>query len=418
LLKQTTAAAVLSALALTVTAASADASPRPAATTESAAAITLQFPSWQATEPGYEQFYDSMIKQFETVHKNVTIHFYEVTYVNYMPTITTRISAGDAPDILVLPLTNYGAFDAQAELTPLDSYLKGSPVLTSAWAPLQKSLALHGHTYNVLAQGYSYVLFANKAILAAHHMSIPTSMPALIADSKALTGNGNYGVAIPTAEDPDNPAIAMAIVAGEGSSLVKGTSYDLTSPGVEAAFNQYRALAQYAAPGLITEQARELYFTGKAAFMIDGSYELSGIAQAATKAVNADTIMVKFPTPEQNDAVSSTLSIPASIPASHKQLAWDFIQQTTTLAAQELFVKDVEAPAPLLAANNKVAMPFGPVQAATEGGVNPVPSNTAFLENYGEISNDLETAISKLFSSNATTASVLQSLQGQLPPLK
>lgn len=379
-----------------------------------ASSVTLDFPSWQATEPGYEQFYDSMIKQFDAAHPGVKVHFYEVTYDNYMQTITTRMAAGDAPDILVLPLTNYGTFAASGQMTNLNSYLAGTDILNS-WAPLQKSLKINGKYYNVLVQGASYVLYANQQILKAHHMAMPRTVAQLITDAKQLTGNGSYGIALPTAQDPNIPNFVMALVTGQGYSALKNNTYDFTNPGVQSAVNEYRQLAKYAAPGLITEQSRQIYFSGKAAFMLDGTFELPAIKQQGTAAVAANTVMLPFPTKYQVSYVSSTLGIPASIPSADKQLVWDFIKQVTEPASQRLFVKDIEAPAPRLSVDSTGAYPFGAVQNAAARGRDIVPSQPWFVENYGEISTDLGTAMSKLLSSNASTDAVLKELEGELP---
>ena len=421
MLKRKPSASALSALVALTTLVTTAVSPLPAngqSRTHETATTVLQFPSWQENEPGYDTFYNSMVTQFEAAHPGVSIHFYEIDYVDYIPKITTLIAAGDAPDILVLPLTNYASFAANGDLTPLDSYLHGTPILSAGWAPLQDSLKVNGHYYNVLAQGFSWLMFANKAILADHHLPLPATIPQLIADAKAVTGNGTYGAEFATAEDPDNTSLALALLAGDGVPVVKGSSWSLTTPAVAGAFNQLRQLAQYASPGLLSEQAETLFMQGKSAFLLDGSYELPAIAATGTPTVKKNAVMLEFPTHFQNNAVSSTFAIPSSIPATDKKLAWDFIQQTTTLPAEKLFVKDVDAPAPLLAADSAVPMPYASVQIAGAKGVNPIPSIPKLLTNFGVITTDMDTAVSKMFSSNASTTSILQGLQSQLPSLK
>jgi multiple sugar transport system substrate-binding protein len=378
--------------------------------------VTLDFPSWQENEPGYTQFYNSMITEFEKAHKNVKVHFYEVTYDNYVQSITTRMAAGDPPDILVLPLTSYAQFAAQGDLTPLDSYLSKTDILSS-WTPLQKSLQVKGHYYNVLMQGAGFALFVNKQILAARHLSIPTTVPQLLSECKTLTGGGNYGIAMPTAQDPSAFDDASTFIVGQGNSVLNGSSYDLTSSGVESAISDYRQLASCAAPGLVSDQMRQLYFSGKAAMMFDGIFGLPNIETEGTASVKKNTVMVSFPVPHQVSYVSSTLSIPASIPSDHKQLAWDFIKQCTQPASQALFVKDVESPAPRLSADSTAKIPFASVQTAAVNGRNMIPNKPTFVENYTEIDTDFGAALSKLISSNAAVGPVLSQLQSQLPPV-
>lgn len=384
--------------------------------TSAGGSVTLDFPSWQQNEPGYTQFYQSMISQFEKAHPNVKIHFYEVTYDNYVQSITTRMAAGDPPDILVLPLTSYAQFAAQGNLTPLDSYLAKTDILSS-WSPLQKSLKVNGHYYNVLMQGAGFALFVNKQILAAHHLAIPTTVSQLLSECKAMTGGGNYGIAMPTAQDPSAFDDASTFIVGEGQSVLNGSSYNLTSPGVQTAVSQYRQLAGCAAPGLVSDQMRQLYFSGKAAMMFDGVFGLPAIESEGTASVKKNTVMVSFPVPHQVSYVSSTLSIPASIPASAKQLAWEFIEQCTRPASQALFVKDIESPAPRVSVDASAKIPFAAVQSAAVNGTNMIPDNPGFVENYTEIDTDFGAALSKLIAGNAAVGPVLSQLQAQLPGL-
>jgi multiple sugar transport system substrate-binding protein len=385
-------------------------------TSTSSGPVTLQFPSWQATEPGYEQFYKAEVTQFEKAHPNVKINFYEVTYDNFIQQMTTELSANKAPDILPLPVANYASFASQGLLANLDSDLKGTDIVSS-WTPRQKDMQVDGHYYGVLMQAAGYVLYANKQLLAAQHLPVPTTVSQLIADSKKLTGGGNYGIAMPTAQDPNIVSYASAFVVGNGDQLLSGNKYNLTDPAVVNDIDQYRQLAKYAAPGLITEQARQVYNSGKAAFLLDGIFELPAIA-SASKTIYSNTEMLKFPTPHQVTKLSSSLQIPASISSSHQKLAWEFIKQTTTPAAQTLFAKDTQTPAPRTSVNAAVAssIPFYSVQQASDNGLNIVPSATWFQKNYNEIGTDFGSAMTKLFSTSTPTASGLAALEKQLPP--
>lgn len=378
--------------------------------------VTLDFPSWQQNEPGYTQFYSSMISKFEKAHKNVKIHFYEVAYDNYVQSITTRMAASDPPDILVLPLTSYAQFAADGDLTPLDSYLNKTDILSS-WSPLQKSLQVNGHYYNVLMQGAGYALFVNKSILAAHHLSVPTTVPQLLSECKKMTGGGNYGIAMPTAQDPSAFNDASTFIVGQGQSVLNGTAYDLTNPALESDVSEYRQLASCSAPGLVSDQMRQVYFSGKAAMMFDGTFGLPSIETEGKASVKKNTAMVTFPVAHQVSYVSSTLSIPATLSATDKQLAWEFIDQCTQPASQALFAKDLQSPAPRTSVDSTSTIPFSTVQNAAVNGANMIPDNPKFVENYNEIDTDFGAALSKLIASNAAPGPVLSQLQTQLPPV-
>jgi ABC-type glycerol-3-phosphate transport system substrate-binding protein len=203
---------------------------------------------------------------------------------------------------------------------------------------------------------------------------------------------------------------------GNGDQLVANNKYNLTDPRVVNDIDQYRQLAKYAAPGLISEQARQLYNAGKAAFLLDGIFEQPAIA-AASKTVSADTEMAKLPMPNQVTKLSSSLQIPATTSSSHQKLAWDFIQQVASPASQTEFAKDTQTPAPRTSVNAPAAssIPFANVQQASDNGLNIVPDDAWFQKNYGEIGTDFGAAMTKLFTSNASTASVLGDLEKQLP---
>jgi multiple sugar transport system substrate-binding protein len=376
---------------------------------------TLQFPSWQATEPGYQQFYQAQVAEFEKSHPKVKIHFYEVTYDNFIQQMTTQISANKAPDILPLPVANYAAFASNGFLANLDGDLKGTDI-PSSWTPGQKSLQINGHYYGVLAQAAGYVLYVNKKLLAAKHLSVPKTVPELLAAGKALTGDGNYGIAMPTAQDPNIVSYASAFVVGNGDQLVANNAYNLTDPRVVNDIEQYRQVAKYAAPGLISEQARQIYNSGKAAFLLDGIFELPAIA-AANKSVYAKTEMVKLPMPHQVTKLSSSLQIPATVSGERQKLAWEFIKQVASPASQTAFAKATQTPAPRTSVNAAVAssIPFADVQQASDNGVNIVPNVAWFQKNYGEIGTDFGSAMTKLFTTNASTAAVLGDLEKQLP---
>jgi ABC-type glycerol-3-phosphate transport system substrate-binding protein len=133
--------------------------------------------------------------------------------------------------------------------------------------------------------------------------------------------------------------------------------------------------------------------------------------------VYANTEMLKLPMPNQVTKLSSSLQIPATISQQHKQLAWEFIKQVTSPAAQAEFARDTQTPAPRTSVNAAVAasIPFYSVQQASDNGLNIVPSATWFQKNYGEIGTDFGSSMTGLFTSNAPAASALASLEAQLP---
>ena len=112
--------------------------------------------------------------------------------------------------------------------------------------------------------------------------------------------------------------------------MLNGTAYDLTNPALESDVSEYRQLASCSAPGLMSDQMRQVYFSGKAAMMLDGTFGLPSIETEGKASVKKNTAMVTFPVAHQVTYVSSSLQIPATLSATDKQLAWEFIEQVTT----------------------------------------------------------------------------------------
>lgn len=408
-----TATSVAAALAGGVGGAAAASRPQ---TRPHASAVTLDFPSWQANEVGYDTWYNLMIKEFEKQHPGVTVHFYEVPFTSYVQTITTRLAAGDAPDILVLPERDYSAFASAHDLLNLSPLLAKTNIVKS-WTPAQQEMLFNGKYYGLLMQDVGYVLFANKQLLAAKGLSVPKTYSQLLSDAKALTGNGNYGIAMPTAQDPNLFFYASMFVTGNGQQWAKGKKYLLTDPAVVKDINQWRTLARYAAPGLQTSQDRTLYFGGKAAFMIDGAFELPAVAAEGTAAVKAHTVVAPLPVKHQVGELSSSIQIPASVSGEKRKLAWEFIQLLARRGSQVAFVKALKTPAPMVAADQgqKKSIPFQSAQIAAATGTPVMPSEIWFQNNFNNISTAIDGGLTQMLSSSAPTGSILKSLVGQLP---
>ena len=65
--------------------------------------IVLEFPSWQATEPGFQEFWEEAVAEFENRHENVRINLYQVPFDSYVDTLTTLYAAENAPQITHIP---------------------------------------------------------------------------------------------------------------------------------------------------------------------------------------------------------------------------------------------------------------------------------------------------------------------------
>src|SRR5690554_2973714 len=151
--------------------------------------ITLDMPSWQATEPGTSDWFNALIDEFERQNPGVTIDFSHEPFAGYNDKMVTRFAAGDTPDILHLPAANFMIYAQEGWLAPLDDRLaeSNSPVLTE-WTPVQSSCQYEGQTLCVIVLGYGYVLGWNEAQFQEAGLSgPPTTSEELIEYARQLT---------------------------------------------------------------------------------------------------------------------------------------------------------------------------------------------------------------------------------------
>src|SRR5262245_29141297 len=102
-------------------------------------AVTLEFPSWQAQEPGFAEWWREAIAAFEQSHPGVRVNFFSIPFAQYINTMVTRFTGNNPPDIVHLPARNMAQFAAQGWLAPLDDLLAGTDV-PRLWTPLQEEM--------------------------------------------------------------------------------------------------------------------------------------------------------------------------------------------------------------------------------------------------------------------------------------
>jgi len=175
-----------------------------AAAAPSMAQTTLNFPTWQAEDPSFSPWWNGLITEFEQKNPGVKVRMSSIPFNQYVNQITVRFAGGNPPDIVHLPTRNFAVFADKGWLEPLDALVAETDI-GQAWNPMQASLTWNGKPQGVLLMGYGYVLFYNKALLAAAGAKVPTTPDELIATAKAITDRdkGVFGFAGVTVEHPN-----------------------------------------------------------------------------------------------------------------------------------------------------------------------------------------------------------------------
>jgi multiple sugar transport system substrate-binding protein len=292
-----------------------------------AAATTLNFPTWQAEEPGFSQWWKELIAAYQQAHPGVTIALQQIAYPNFVNEMTVRFASNTPPDIVELSGNNFGSFASQGWLEPLDERLKRDP-MPAGWSSLQKLYQWDGHTLGVLVMGYGNMLFYNERLLADAGVSPPKSFAEFIAAVPKLTqkDKGIYGLASVTAEYPTVLSEFLSYVLWQGADAFHGGNYSFTDPPVVAAIETYRRVVGGNAPlGNMQTMQRQTFISGKAAFTVDGPW-VYALLKNAPEAVRGSLKMMAPPFLPRTGGAANSLHIPSGIAADRKELVWQFIK--------------------------------------------------------------------------------------------
>jgi multiple sugar transport system substrate-binding protein len=385
------------------------------------AKVTLDFPSWQATEPGFSQFWQDAMQGFAPSHPNVTIHLYQVTFKDYIDTLTTRFAANNPPDITHLPARNFAQFASQGWLASLDSRLAKTDILAN-WTPLQQSMVYQGKMEGLLLMGYGYLFFYNEKMLSDAGLKVPTTLDEVVADAKSLTNPsaGIYGFGQTTEAHPDVYTDIASLVYGQGLSFEKNGQYQFTDPDVMSIIDKYRELANYSPKGIPIELKRQLFADGKIAMTIDGPWVIALLDKAKPE-VKPYLKYGLLPLKSTSGGPSNSVHIAVNVNEAKQNLAWDFIQSLTTVKMQQEYTLNTTSPAPrkgVLTPDLLAKQPaLGTVNQAAAGAVSTFPVALNLQTNYALYAKTVTDAMIQLMTTNDPTRAVMEQLQSKLMQL-
>lgn len=316
--------------------------------------VVLEFPSWQATEPGFQEFWEEAVAEFEKRHENVKINLYQVPFDSYVDTLTTLYAAGTAPQITHIPSRYFAQFSDMGWFEPLSDRLKETDILTN-WSSLQDGLQADGEYYGVLLLGNGYSMYYNKAMFDEAGIEIPTDIDSFMEAAKTLTkdedGDGDpevYGFGACQVTDTNFYNEATSFVVGMGGKWSEdGDLSPMTSDPTKKALKLYQSLFQnnYTPVGLSVEQKRQYFVEGKMAMIFDGPW-VASLIDSASDEIKPNLLVSTIPFENVPGSVSNSLHIPATISDEEKELVWEFIQMVAEDDFQKLYMEKVGSPSP------------------------------------------------------------------------
>jgi multiple sugar transport system substrate-binding protein len=395
-----------------------------AVTAPAVAQTTLEFPTWQAEEPGVSTWWKELIAAYEKKYPDVKINLQQVPFAQFVKQMTVRFAAGNPPDIVHLPSRDFASFADQGWLEPLDARLARTDIPAN-WPALQSEMQWDGKAQGVLLMGYGGMLYYNDQRLRDAKLGVPKTPDEWLAAMKATTdaGKGQFGLATITAEHPNMVVEVASFVIGEGADWLKGGKYNFTDPAVVKAVDQWRQATGYAPKGTNSATARQLFIDGKVTFLRDGPWVWGALAKAPAD-VRPNLKIGALPFRVTPGGASNSLHIAAKTDAKKKEAVWNFIVMAASPEWQSRYAL-TGSPAPRKGALTPADLAAHPhlkvINDEAAKAHNLFPEVQAVRAEYNDFATLVTKAAMRMISTQDPTPAVLSDLQSELTrqlPLK
>ena len=380
--------------------------------------VTLDFPSWQAEEPGVSTWWRALIAEFEAANPAAKVNLYSIPFAQFVQQMTVRFAGNNPPDIVHLPTRNFAAFASQGWLAPLDDRLARTDIVAN-WTPLQADMRWDGKTQGILLMGYGSLLYYNERLLNEAGVGVPTTPTEWLAAIERATkrDQGQFGLVATSVEHPNLVVEAGTWVMGQGLDWLRNGRYDFANPAVVAAVDQYRRSMRFAPPGMNSTTGRQLFMDGKAAFLRDGPW-IWAFVERAPEAIRPHLKVARVPFPRETGGTSNSIHMAANLALAKRELVWRFMELAASPKWQSEYVLRAASPAPrrgALPAEAATRLPhLKLLMDAAATAVSVFPTHPALQESYNEHASLFGRAMMRLITSEEPTANVLANLQREL----
>lgn len=377
--------------------------------------IVLEFPTWQADEPGVGDFWKGAIEAFEAENPGVTINLTFSPFADHSDSLVTQFSAGQPPDIIHMQGPDVPSYASEGWLEPLDDWLADTDIFES-WTPIQEQLKFEDQYYGLLLFAFPWVLYYNEELLDAKSVAAPTTTEELIEAIAAFDGDSDvFGYLTATSSDPNTFAQGNAWITGNGGSFVLDGEPTATDQAVVDALDLYRSATENTPAGMTADQARTLFIDGSVAFYIDGAFFNGFINNDADPELRPSLQVVRAPFPQIAGSVSNNIAIPSDIPEDHKQAAANFIKLIASPEWQQQYMELLQVPAPRVGTDSEevpdATRLFAELNADAVG---TVPNDTAVRLNFGQYQNAIIDAFTRAQTTDDPSGDILAELNDRL----
>jgi multiple sugar transport system substrate-binding protein len=355
--------------------------------------------------------------RFEAAHPGVTVKIEHVPYANLITKVLQDASAGDMPNIVMLDNPSVPQVAATGQLTPLNSM----PGFTAkGYDPGAISeCTFKGKQYCYPIGTNTVGVFYNKAMLAAAHLSPPTTWAQLQSDAKALTKGNTYGIAFDATSDEQSTWQLEPFFWTQGGDLA-----NVTTPAFQNSLQLWvnmvkdgsasKSVLQWGQDPDLTQQ-----FLHKTAAMIEDGPWIFPELNAAGWKYNKQYGIVPIPTQAPGQKVITPLggevwNIGNSGSAQQQKLAWEWIQGQQVPSVMLHITKEMYY-LPTKPAVTDQYLKGGPEYTVfAKETQNSRARTTEYGANYPKVSQAMWTAIQSAITGTSSVSSALSQAQSTI----
>jgi multiple sugar transport system substrate-binding protein len=380
---------------------------------------TLRVATWTARSPGFQEWWQELVKTFQDDHPGVVLNVQQVAFADFTRYLTTQFVAGSPPDIVHVPLPTetLPAWAGAGFLAPLDKRLASTDI-PARWPKAQAAMTWKGTTYGVLQGDYGYVMFYNDALLKTAGLAVPTTAEMLLAAATVLTKDGKYGFAITDDHSANFVRDALVFVTGMGGEFRKDGRWNWTDSKVVAGLDLWRKLGRnYSPKGTDNNAKRQAFYNGDVAMMINNPSIWPNVKTAVKPELYPSLHLGRLPFEIVSGDTSHGFAIAADLSDDRAALAWDFIQLAASAKWQTEYVRLTSSPAPRPGATDILKSdPDTKVIADAATNYTLLISNdaTGVRLNYEAFNNAVVNSLHSLLQSDTPTVEVMRDLEKAL----
>jgi multiple sugar transport system substrate-binding protein len=247
-----------------------------------AIAATLAVPQAQAqkvirvwhteTQPNSQQAMKNIAARFEAKNPGVKVELEALAWTDLEGKIMASLAAGTPPELSHGQPITCTALQSKGLLLPLDDVVKALGE-ANIFDQIKRVCRVGGKQYGLVHAAGTSLLIYRKDLVQKLGLKPPKTWADLIANAKALTQPGMYGITIPGDNLFINILLGELIASNGGALFDKSNRPQVTSKQMVETLEFLKQLTRYAPPGWEGHGYRETFtnlYGQKAAMMFQG----------------------------------------------------------------------------------------------------------------------------------------------------